>query len=88
MVKARIIGRPARNGDNVVGRIRFISEDGKTLGEYPFKEKLVDVAGLSTKEFEVHALRKIRVKLKAAKLEEDWAKVQAVLRPLVVEAEE
>lgn len=88
MVKAVIVGQPARKGDNVVGTIRFLSEDDKNLGEYPFNEKLGDVAGMTTEDFEVHAVGKMKAKLRAQKLEEDWTRVQEVLGPLVVEAPE
>jgi hypothetical protein len=87
MVKARIVGRPGRKGDTVVGTIRFLSENDSNLGEYPFSEKLADVAGMTTEEFEAHAVGKMKAKLRAQKLEEDWTRVQEVLEPLVVEAE-
>ena len=88
MVRAKIIGKPGLRGDNVVGTIRYLAEDGRILGEYPFEEKLVDIVDMSTEEFEAHAIKTMRAKLKASRLESNWSKTQEILGPLVIPEEE
>ena len=88
MVKVEIVGKPARKGGKVVGTIRFLSEDDKRLGEYPFSEDLSTVAGFeSTADFEAYAIGKVKKRLASERLEQDWAKVEKILGPLVVEDE-
>lgn len=88
MVKVEIIGPPARQGEYVVGTIRFLSEADANLGEYPFRERLEDLATLTTEEFTAHAVKKMKAKLKAERIEANWGKVQEILKPLEVEIEE
>jgi len=87
MVKVKIIGQLGLTGKTVSGRIRFLSENDETLGEYDFAEPIDDIKDLSADEFTEHAVKKMRKRLKADKLSDDWAKTLRNLGSLIVEEE-
>jgi hypothetical protein len=96
MVKVQIVGKPALTttgtGQSMVawvtGIIRFLSRDDRVLLERPFRERLDNLALMTTKQFTRYAINEMKAKLKEELREEQWADVQEMLDPLVVEEEE
>ena len=84
-MKVEIVGKPAREGENVVGTIRFVKENGGILEEGPFALSLRDVSRMTTEEFKAQAIAAMKDEVKASRIERQWARAQAVLAPLEVE---
>jgi len=76
----------ARSGKNVVGTIQYLDEQG-VVAEYSFNVPLKTLAKMSLEEFRTHALNTLKDKLEMDYIEEQWARVQRMLEPIVVEEE-
>ena len=87
-MKAQIVGELAREGDRVIGVVRFIDDAGKALGDFAFSESLPIMANMrDSAQLQDYLIKTSMPVLQAAKTEAQWARVQALAATLVIKVE-